>query len=227
MNIFDRNIRVWGENKQKKIEKASVLIVGIGGLGAAVSEILVRSGVGKIIIVDSGKVDEPDLNRQIIYTKKDVGEFKVNIAASKLKAIGTGCEIIPINRKIEDTNEFFSELNRIKFDIVMDCLDNYKSRFVLEKMSDRGQYMISGGVSGTFGQVITLKFGGDIGMSDIYEGLKEDELIGVTPQIAINIASVMANECIKCITDEPLLLNRFLVIDLEDYNFDFIDLKGD
>jgi len=150
----------------------------------------------------------------------------VDVACSKLTKIGIDCKIVPMNIRIEDTPEFYDGIDKLNFDVAMDCLDNYTSRFAFEKIVNGGQYLISGGVVNNFGQVITLKKGGSITLSEIYDGLADETIIGVIPQIIMNIASIMTSECVKCITGKPKLLNRFLVIDLENYNFDFIELEG-
>ena len=209
-----------------KLWETSVIIGGVGGLGSSVAEILVRSGIGQVILIDNGRIDAPDLNRQFLYTADDIGELKVDVAARRLAAIGTKCDVVPLNIRIENTSEFYAKIAKLNFDIALDCLDNYRSSFAFENVVKDGQFLISGGVANNFGQVITLKKGESTTLSEIYDGLADEKAIGVIPQIVMNVASVMANECIKCITGKPKLLNRFLVIDLENYNFDFIELEG-
>ena len=87
------------------IREGAVAVAGAGGLGCAVSEILVRSGIGRLVLIDDGRVDVPDLNRQILYSMEDVGKTKVDAAAEKLRGICPFTEIIPVERKIEDRNE--------------------------------------------------------------------------------------------------------------------------
>ena len=81
-----------GISGQKKIFNAKVLIIGVGGLGCPVLTYLAASGVGTIGIVDFDKVEISNLNRQTLFTVKDVGKFKVNQAKEK---------IIKINKKIK------------------------------------------------------------------------------------------------------------------------------
>ena len=72
---------------QKKIINSKVLVIGAGGLGCPVIDYLSRAGVGNIGIVDNDKVNISNIHRQSLYTSKDVGKFKVNIAKKKVKLI--------------------------------------------------------------------------------------------------------------------------------------------
>ena len=69
-----------GPEGQQKLKKASVLIIGIGGLGSSVIQYLNAAGVGKIGIVDYDKVELSNLNRQLIYKDSDIGKSKVDVA---------------------------------------------------------------------------------------------------------------------------------------------------
>ena len=123
--IFERQIAFWGEEKQHRLEQSSVFVAGIGGLGCLLSEILVRSGVGRVYLCDKGRVAETDLNRQLFYTQNDIGRKKIDIASAWLSKIHTHTEIVPIDNDIME--EDFSLPEDING--VADCLDNFKSRF--------------------------------------------------------------------------------------------------
>ncbi|TFB08947.1 hypothetical protein E3V08_01685 [Candidatus Atribacteria bacterium MT.SAG.1] len=58
------------------LQKSAIFVAGIGGLGCLLSEILVRSGIGKVYLCDNGTIEKPDLNRQILYTQKDIVKRK-------------------------------------------------------------------------------------------------------------------------------------------------------
>ncbi len=79
--IILKNIGTIG---QKKILNSKVLIVGAGGLGCPVADLLTRSGVGKIGVIDYDKVSLSNIHRQTLYTKKDVGKYKVDVVKKKL-----------------------------------------------------------------------------------------------------------------------------------------------
>ncbi|OPX25805.1 MAG: hypothetical protein B1H06_06910 [Candidatus Cloacimonas sp. 4484_143] len=93
MDMFSRNIKFWGDEKQKILANSSILIAGIGGLGCTVAEVLIRAGIGKLILIDKDIVEVSNLNRQILFDQNDVGKPKVDVAKHKLKAINPELEV--------------------------------------------------------------------------------------------------------------------------------------
>ena len=79
--IILKKVGVLGQNK---IQKAKVLVVGCGGLGSPVVDLLCRAGVGEIGIMDHDKVSISNLHRQVLFTSDDIGKYKVNILKKKL-----------------------------------------------------------------------------------------------------------------------------------------------
>ena len=94
--IILKNVGIIG---QKKIQKSKVLIVGIGGLGCPVADLLTRSGVGVIGLIDYDKVNLSNIHRQTLFTTQDVGKYKVNIAKKKLNLINKEVKINIYNEK--------------------------------------------------------------------------------------------------------------------------------
>ncbi len=88
--IILKNIGIIG---QKKISNSRVLIVGIGGLGCPVADLLARSGIGEIGIIDYDKVSLSNIHRQTLYTTKDVNKYKVNVVKKKLNLINKEVKI--------------------------------------------------------------------------------------------------------------------------------------
>ena len=78
-----------GPEGQQKLKKASVLIIGIGGLGSSVIQYLNAAGVGKIGIVDYDKVELSNLNRQLIYKNSDIGKSKVDVASNYISELNS------------------------------------------------------------------------------------------------------------------------------------------
>ena len=77
---FSRQLLVWGDEKQNRIAESTLLVAGLGGLGATVSQILARSGVAALHLVDEGTVALSDLHRQSLYGECDIGRKKVLVA---------------------------------------------------------------------------------------------------------------------------------------------------
>ena len=109
-------------NKHNKLSKANILIVGIGGVGGSAAEILCRSGVSKMTIVDGDIIDITNINRQIFTSQKVVGKFKANILSQKLIDINPDIELTIINKYIEDV-EMRNLLETDNFDYVIDAID--------------------------------------------------------------------------------------------------------
>ena len=198
------------------------LITGIGGLGCLLAEILVRSGIGKVYLCDNGIIEKPDLNRQILYTHKDIGKRKANIVVKRLSKIHSFTEIIPVDVNIKDENFI------IPSDIsgVADCLDNFESRFVLWDKLLRNKFYVHGGVERFCGQIVTLIKGSSPTLRDIFSNYKVLESpIPVCAHSVSVISSIAATEVVKNIFNESVLLNRMLVIDLSDFTFTKLDVK--
>lgn len=111
-----------GKEALEKLASSSILIAGIGGVGAFVAEYLCRAGAGKITIVDCDVVDETNINRQLIALRPDIGKSKVHLMSERLKNINSNAVIIPIHAYLKDekTPEI---LNSDHFDVVIDAID--------------------------------------------------------------------------------------------------------
>ncbi len=99
--IVLKNIGTFG---QKKILNSKVLIIGAGGLGCPVADLLSRSGVGKIGIMDYDKVSLSNIHRQTLYTTKDIGKFKVKVLKKKLNLINKEVNVKIYNKRADDKN---------------------------------------------------------------------------------------------------------------------------
>ena len=111
-----------GKETMDKLSSASVLVAGVGGVGAFVAEYLCRAGVGKITIVDCDVVELTNLNRQLIALRSDIGKAKVELMAERLRDINPDAEITPIQAYLKDakTPEILTSRH---FDLVVDAID--------------------------------------------------------------------------------------------------------
>ena len=132
-NIYSRTIQLIGEDAIIKLKKTTVLIVGIGGVGGSCFETLVRSGVGTIIIIDKDCVDVTNLNRQLLFTEKDIGESKVDVARKRALDINPDVNVISLNMNLDDTN--ITKLSDYKIDYIVDAIDSIYSKVSLIKYS--------------------------------------------------------------------------------------------
>jgi adenylyltransferase/sulfurtransferase len=127
---YDRQIilKEFGPKAQDKLASARVLVVGAGGLGTPVIQYLNAMGVGHLGIVDGDRVQASNLHRQVIFTEKQVGNYKV--AAAKYFLQNQNSQTI-----IDTFCEFLNEKNAIElissFDIVVDASDNFPTRYLV------------------------------------------------------------------------------------------------
>ena len=146
--MFERLIRLIGKDKFTKLQEVNVLVVGIGGVGGYAFEALIRSGIMNITIVDGDKVEESNLNRQIITSNKNIGLPKVEVAKTR------GLEINPeLNidaREFFITENNFNELFDKKYDYVIDACDDLKIKFLLIQNANKYKLVSSMGTANKF-----------------------------------------------------------------------------
>lgn len=129
--MFSRTERVVGREKMDKIKKLHIAVLGLGGVGGYVVEMLCRLGVGKLTIVDFDKVDISNINRQIIATNKTVGKQKTEAFVERINDINPACQVLACNTRL-DENSVMQILNE-KYDYVIDCIDDIKAKIQVVK----------------------------------------------------------------------------------------------
>ncbi len=140
-----------GEEGQRRLDASSVLIVGVGGLGSVVATYLNGAGVGHIGLIDSDVVSLNNLHRQFIYTEAEVGEPKAQCAARFLAARSEGVEIQILDERLTPAN---AERLIADYDVVVDCTDNYATRFLIDDACAAvGKSWVYGAIGGFDGQV--------------------------------------------------------------------------
>lgn len=218
-----------GENGQEMLKKASVLVVGAGGLGSPVLMYLAAAGVGRIGIVDSDEVNTSNLQRQVLYVTDDVTSPKAEAAAERIRRINPHITVETFH--VRFTEENAGDLLK-GYDIAVDCTDNYSTRYVLSDATLRaGKPMVYGAVSEFMGQASVLNFRGGPSYRDLYpedmhltsaDKSAPPGVIGPLPGI---IGAVQACEVIKIITGAgDVLSDRLLQVDALNLRTDIISL---
>ena len=118
---FSRLEKIIGSDKVNDLSNKSVLVLGVGGVGVYVVESLARSNIGTLIIVDYDKVEESNINRQIIALNSTIGKSKVDVLEERIKDINSGCKVIKIDKFIDNNN--FNELFDNNIDYFVDACD--------------------------------------------------------------------------------------------------------
>ena len=195
-------LKKFGIVGQKKLKSSKVLILGMGGLGCPLSIYLASLGVGTIGIVDNDKVELSNLNRQIIYTVKDIGKYKVDVAKNKIKLINKKTVIKSYKTRVNKKN--IEKLIK-NFDIVCDGTDNFKTRLLVNDFTlKQKKILISAAVSGFDGHIFKFNFKKKTPcyrcfLPEIPEQNNNCEAEGVLPTITGIMGTLQANEVVNSI----------------------------
>jgi len=210
---YDRQMMIseWGEEGQKDIKDTKALIAGVGGLGSPVSIYLAAAGIGELKLVDDDQVELSNLNRQILYDEKDIGERKVHSAAESLREINSDIKVTPADEKI--TERSIEDLAE-GCDVIVDCMDNYTGRYVLNKFAWREKVpLFHAAVEGMAGQATTIIPSETPCLKCVFPDSPPSEkfpVLGATPGL---LGSIQAHEVIKYIVGiEDLLKNELLIV---------------
>jgi molybdopterin/thiamine biosynthesis adenylyltransferase len=217
---YARNMRTFSLADQAALLKAHAAVVGLGGLGGTVTEILARMGVGRLTLIDGDRFEDSNLNRQLLSSVAHLGHPKADAARQRVGQI---------NPSVECTGsaEFLSPKNSSELlascDVVVDCLDNLPARFMVEDACRQlGRPMVSAAVAGASGHVTTI-FPEDRGLRLVYGEpqtlpLKGAETaLGTVPFSVFFLASLECAEVAKIILKKGTpFRNKLLVADLSD-----------
>jgi len=225
---YQRNLGVISPSEQAKLLQSKVAIIGAGGLGGTILELLTRMGIGKLIIADKDIIVDSNLNRQILSTENNLGQSKAEVAVKRVKEINSSVEIVGHSVFINSDN-----IKKIikGTEVVVDALDNLPSRFVLQKACQNLKIpLVHGAIAGFNGQLTTI-FPEDKGLELIYGSNKdlpehgsEVELGAPTITPAL-IASLEAQEVIKILLKRgKLFRNKLLYLDIEDGTIEILNL---
>jgi adenylyltransferase/sulfurtransferase len=203
---------------QQKLLAAKILIIGAGGLGSPVSMYLAAAGIGQITIYDDDEVDLSNLQRQVSHHTDDIGTDKVISTHKTLKKINPEVKVIPVKQRLEGK---CLEKEVREADIVLDCSDNFKTRFAINEACVKYKTPLVSGAAIRFeGQVSVFTPGTNNSPCynclylDSGEEMQNCATNGVIAPITGIIGSIQAMEAIKLIINigEPLT-GRLLLLD--------------
>lgn len=126
----DRTKILIGQDGIEKLEKSNVAVVGIGGVGGHVCEMLVRAGIGNLTIIDFDKIDETNINRQVVANTETVGLLKTDVMKEILIKINPNCNVKTICEQLSKDN-VDKVLTAEKYDFVVDAIDNVTNKIDL------------------------------------------------------------------------------------------------
>lgn len=215
---YGRQQPLIGAEGQERLQRARVLIVGVGGLGSPVALYLTAAGVGTLGLIDDDVVSESNLQRQILYREHDLGVSKVRVATDRLKAMNSAIVIEPYECRLTAGNarEIIA-----RYDIVVDGCDNFATRQLIgETCSLLGVPYVYGAIQGFEGQVSvfdarhsSVSYGDLFTLSEHADENRDLSVIGATAAV---VGGVEASEVMKlvCGCGEPLY-GRLWTIDLQ------------
>ena len=216
---YARQIRLSqiGEQGQQAILDASALIVGVGGLGSPAAMYLAAAGIGKLVLSDFDIVETSNLQRQIIHRNAAVGENKVDSGRQTIQALNPDCEVDVIGYQLEG-----DELHQIidSVDIVLDCSDNYPTRFEVNRYCvETATPLVTGAAIRLEGQIMNYQ---PVANSACYQCLyahaygneESCELEGVLGPVVGVIGTMQAVQTLLILAGQgEEMVNRLLLFD--------------
>lgn len=226
---YQRNIGTIGIEGQSDLLSSHVAVIGAGGLGGAVFEILARFGIGKITIADFDKFEESNLNRQMLSSTQNLKTKKIEAAIKRGKIINPAVEIKTFSKKItrDNARKIISGA-----DIVADCLGGLPDRFIVEDAARKLKIpMVHAALSGFKGQITTI-YPENEGLKSIYgppqdlPKFGEEAALGTPPSMVMHMASIQAHEIIKVLLGlgEPFR-NKLVLVDLNEAKIKQLQLR--
>lgn len=213
------------EGQQRLLESAA-LIIGAGGLGSPVALYLAAAGVGRLGLCDTDTVSLSNLQRQILYSEEEIGRQKTECAARRLGALRSDlrCTLHPEGLNAENAAAIASG-----YDIVIDCCDNFATRYLIDDTCRAlGKPWVHGTIGGFDGRVTTFLPGAESGFADLYP--EREELCargtaagGVLGAVPGAIGAIQACEALKVLGrfGRPLS-GRMLVVNFSDNLYNII-----
>ena len=212
-----------GATGQEKLRRASVLVVGCGGLGVPVMTYLAAAGIGRIGLVDGDRLEASNLHRQTLYSLADVGKPKVELAAARLRALNPDIEIHTHGVRLDAAN---APDVIAAYALVIDCTDNFSAKFMLNDTCVRlrkpvvfsSVYQYEGQL-----QVVRPDRGGAC-LRCVWPEATRDGLVGNCAEAGVlgpvpgTFGSLQALEALKLLLDLPgQLADELLMLNLLDF----------
>lgn len=135
MSLIERSLPLLSEEGADKLNKSSVIVFGVGGVGSWCAEALARSGVGRITVVDGDVVSETNRNRQLVALSSTVGSQKAQVCAARLKDINPDGDFDGIN--LFYSAETMGAIDLSQYDYIADCIDTVTSKLLLISEANR------------------------------------------------------------------------------------------
>ncbi len=214
--IRQTSLKEFGPEAQRRLSKASVLVVGLGGLGIPVLQYLNAMGVGTLGLVDQDVIDLTNLQRQVLYSERDIGQQKIKIAIQKLKMQNSQTNFKAYDRFLVRDNALGIIEN---YDLVIDASDNFATRYLInDACVILKKPFVYGALHGFEGQVSVFNYKGgptyrclfpDMPSAVELPDCNENGVLGIIPGI---IGNLQALEAVKILAEVGEVLSGKLLI---------------
>ncbi len=218
-----RRLREVGDEGQERLRRSAVLVVGAGGLGAPALSYLASAGVGRLGICDFDRLEASNLHRQPIYSLRDAGRPKAELAARRLGELNPFVEVCVIPRRLTAGNagELLSG-----WDMVLDCSDNFSTKFMLHDQARAwGIPLVLASIYQFDGQLMSFVPGREAGcLRCLWPEEPPAECVGSCAEVGVLgpvpgvFGCLQAMEALKLLLGLPdTLAERMLLLDLRSY----------
>ncbi len=227
---YSRNQKSLDNADQLRLLHSHVAIIGLGGLGGTVTEILARIGIGRLTLIDGDYFEESNLNRQLLSSTTAIGKSKAKAAQLRVQQINPAVEIrmVPEFFRADNSQVLLNDAQ-----LAIDCLDNIPDRFVLEEACRNASIpLISAAIGGSSGRA-TVIFPGDPGLKTLYgppdkvpkKGI--EATAGTLPFAAVYMAAVECAEATTILLGKPSeLKNKLFLAEIADHVTELFSAPG-
>jgi len=222
---YARNRKTLSDQDQLKLSTSCVAIVGCGGLGGYIAEELARIGVGRLVLIDGDRLEISNLNRQIMSTELNIGQWKVEAARERLHSVNSEVQV-------DGIKGWFDEEKGLELlqgvDLVCDALDSLPNRVALERVCHQMKLpLVFASIAGWFGQV-GVSLPGDFSVLSLFgRGQQGVESTWGNPAFTPAVlASLSVVEAVKLLIGrESSLRHAWLQVDLLTMEFERFEIK--
>jgi len=218
----------FGEDGQRRLKGAAVLISRVGGLGGAAAYYLAAAGVGKLVLAHAGNVKAADLNRQTLMTHDWIGRPRAQCAARRLQELNPRLEVQAVAENVSDAN---AERLVAGVDLVIDAAPMFEERFAMNRAAvAASKPMVECAMYELEAQITTVLPGRTPCLRCLYPGVPPEwkREFPVFGAVSASVGCMAAMEAIKLIAGfGELLAGRLLTYDLRDMTFRTLKVRRD
>ena len=224
-------LREVGVNGQQLLRDSSALVIGLGGLGAVASMYLAGAGLGRLVLADRDRVEPSNLHRQILYRQEDLGRAKTAAAAERLAALNP-----EVSYEVNEGRLDEATLDRLcgSVDVVLDCTDNFPTRFAINAACVRTRKPLVSGAA--------IRFEGQLAVFDARardapcyaclfpaqgEAAETCEEAGVLGPVVGTIGSLQALAALKLLLGQAGDVNKLQIWNAADMNWRTVTMAKD